>query len=104
VLTLPDSGTGGAFDEWTHVVNSSGAAIRDDTAVLPQVARFTRVCAYEAPTFPPASSGAWDAFSSGKEAITRGGATQRKTVPRHAEAVGLFLNLSLVPEVWQQLL
>jgi hypothetical protein len=45
-----------------------------------------------------------DVVIRGKEAITRGGATQRKTVPRHAEAVGLFLNLSLVPEVWQQLL
>jgi pimeloyl-ACP methyl ester carboxylesterase len=43
------SGTGGAFDEWTHVFNPSGAAIREDTAVLPQIARFTRVCAYDRP-------------------------------------------------------
>ena len=45
-----------------------------------------------------------DAFSSGKKAITRGGTTQRKTVPRHPEAIDLFLNLKPRAEVWQQLL
>lgn len=43
------SGTGGAFDEWTHVSVSSGIIKQRDTAVLPAVARFTRVCAYDRP-------------------------------------------------------
>ena len=43
------SGTGGAFDEWTHVFRLPGAAIRDDAAILPQLARSTRVCAYDRP-------------------------------------------------------
>lgn len=43
------SGTGGAFDEWTHVLDSAGSAKPDDVAVLPGVARFTRVCAYDRP-------------------------------------------------------
>lgn len=43
------SGTGGAFDEWTHVIDAAGSAKSDDAAVLPAVARFTRVCAYDRP-------------------------------------------------------
>jgi pimeloyl-ACP methyl ester carboxylesterase len=46
------SGTGGAHDEWTHVADTSGPAAqpkRSKTAVLPQVARYTRVCAYDRP-------------------------------------------------------
>lgn len=43
------SGTGGAFDEWTHVIDANGVAKPEDTAVLPAVARFTRVCAYDRP-------------------------------------------------------
>jgi pimeloyl-ACP methyl ester carboxylesterase len=45
------SGTGGAHDEWTHVVKagSSAAPQLSRTAVLPRVARSTRVCAYDRP-------------------------------------------------------
>lgn len=43
------SGTGGAFDEWTHIIDANGAAKPGDEAVLPAVARFTRVCAYDRP-------------------------------------------------------
>lgn len=43
------SGTGGAYDEWTHIIDANGVAKPEDTAVLPAVARFTRVCAYDRP-------------------------------------------------------
>ncbi|MFF1491856.1 alpha/beta fold hydrolase [Streptomyces sp. NPDC058304] len=46
------SGTGGAADEWTHVVDRStpAAGLKPSAAaVLPRVASFTRVCAYDRP-------------------------------------------------------
>ncbi|MFJ7592372.1 alpha/beta fold hydrolase [Streptomyces sp. NPDC097617] len=46
------SGTGGASDEWTHVADSArpAADLRPDpSAVLPTLARSTRVCAYDRP-------------------------------------------------------
>ncbi|MFD7559825.1 alpha/beta fold hydrolase [Streptomyces sp. NPDC059835] len=42
------SGTGGAADEWTHVA-VHGALEPSVKAVLPEVARYTRVCAYDRP-------------------------------------------------------
>lgn len=46
------SGTGGASDEWTHTLNPSKPEqepVLSDSAVLPQVSQFTRVCAYDRP-------------------------------------------------------
>jgi pimeloyl-ACP methyl ester carboxylesterase len=46
------SGTGGASDEWTDAVDPADpkAGLKpSDAAVLPTVARFTRVCAYDRP-------------------------------------------------------
>lgn len=46
------SGTGGAHDEWTHAADASDPAAEprpSDSGVLPQVARFGRVCAYDRP-------------------------------------------------------
>ncbi|MFK0044114.1 alpha/beta fold hydrolase [Streptomyces sp. NPDC090741] len=46
------SGTGGAGDEWTHVVDPAtpAAGLKPSAAaVLPTVASFTRVCAYDRP-------------------------------------------------------
>jgi len=44
------SGARGAYDDWTHVVGVDGSApTPGEDAVLPQVARFTRVCAYDRP-------------------------------------------------------
>lgn len=46
------SGTGGASDEWTHTLNPANPdsdPIPSDSAIFPQVSRFTRVCAYDRP-------------------------------------------------------
>lgn len=46
------SGARGASDEWTHIVDAARPDAEpkpDPSAVLPQVARFTRVCAYDRP-------------------------------------------------------
>lgn len=46
------SGTRGAHDDWTHLIdpaNPAGARNSSDSAVFPQVGRFTRVCAYDRP-------------------------------------------------------
>ncbi|MFG2486882.1 alpha/beta fold hydrolase [Streptomyces virginiae] len=46
------SGAGGASDEWTHVVDAARPEAEpkpDPSAVLTEVARFTRVCAYDRP-------------------------------------------------------
>ncbi|MYV79729.1 alpha/beta fold hydrolase [Streptomyces sp. SID1046] len=46
------SGAGGASDEWTHIVDAARPEAEprpDPSAVLPEVARFTRVCAYDRP-------------------------------------------------------
>ncbi|WP_405942860.1 alpha/beta fold hydrolase [Streptomyces sp. NBC_00207] len=46
------SGTGGAADEWTHAVDPAdpaAAPVPSASAVLPTVATFTRVCAYDRP-------------------------------------------------------
>jgi pimeloyl-ACP methyl ester carboxylesterase len=44
------SGFRGGYDDWTHVVPSPGADPRQSrSSVLPQVAGFTRVCAYDRP-------------------------------------------------------
>lgn len=45
------SGAGGASDEWTHaaVAGNLADAKPSRSAVFPQVARFTRVCAYDRP-------------------------------------------------------
>jgi pimeloyl-ACP methyl ester carboxylesterase len=46
------SGTRGAYDDWTHVIDSNGAggvATPSESTVFPQVAKLTRVCAYDRP-------------------------------------------------------
>ncbi|MER6255757.1 alpha/beta hydrolase [Streptomyces sp. NPDC001584] len=46
------SGAGGASDEWTHIADAArpeAGPKPDPSAVLPQAARFTRVCAYDRP-------------------------------------------------------
>src|SRR5262245_31888249 len=46
------SGTRGAYDDWTCVINaaSSDRPVKSsESAVFPQVARFTQVCAYDRP-------------------------------------------------------
>jgi len=44
------SGARGAADDWTHVVSDDGGPPEpSDAAVFPQVARFTRTCAYDRP-------------------------------------------------------
>jgi pimeloyl-ACP methyl ester carboxylesterase len=46
------SGGGGASDEWTHVLDPArpdGELRASASAVLPRIARFTRVCAYDRP-------------------------------------------------------
>ncbi|MFJ8016506.1 alpha/beta fold hydrolase [Streptomyces sp. NPDC096339] len=46
------SGTGGAADEWTHVAapgGPAGALEPSASAVLPRLASYTRVCAYDRP-------------------------------------------------------
>jgi pimeloyl-ACP methyl ester carboxylesterase len=44
------SGARGAYDDWTHVIDAaSGTPQPSNLAVWPQVARSTRVCAYDRP-------------------------------------------------------
>jgi len=46
------SGTRGAYDDWTHVIDSNGAGgitKPSESTVFPQVAKLTRVCAYDRP-------------------------------------------------------
>ena len=46
------SGTRGAHDDWTDLINPknpNGAPKPDESAVFPQVAKLTRVCAYDRP-------------------------------------------------------
>ena len=46
------SGTRGAYDDWTHVIDSTGAGgvtKPSESTVFPQVAKLTRVCAYDRP-------------------------------------------------------
>jgi hypothetical protein len=43
------SGGRGAYDDWTHVIDSGGEPKPSGSAVFPQVGKFTRVCAYDRP-------------------------------------------------------
>src|SRR6266404_5609051 len=46
------SGTRGAHDDWTDLIdpkNPAGAPMPGESAVFPQVSKFTRVCAYDRP-------------------------------------------------------
>jgi pimeloyl-ACP methyl ester carboxylesterase len=43
------SGARGAYDDWTSVIDSGGEPKPSRSAVLPQVGKFTRVCAYDRP-------------------------------------------------------
>jgi pimeloyl-ACP methyl ester carboxylesterase len=43
------SGGRGAYDDWTHVIDSEGEPKPSASAVFPQVGKFTRVCAYDRP-------------------------------------------------------
>jgi pimeloyl-ACP methyl ester carboxylesterase len=46
------SGTRGAHDDWTDLIdpkNPAGAPTSGESAVFPQVSKFTRVCAYDRP-------------------------------------------------------
>ncbi|HEY2567810.1 MAG TPA: alpha/beta hydrolase [Candidatus Udaeobacter sp.] len=46
------SGTRGAYDDWTHVIDSNGSGgitKPSESTVFPQVAKLTRVCAYDRP-------------------------------------------------------
>ena len=43
------SGARGAFDDWTHVIDSGGEPKPSGSAVFPQVGKVTRVCAYDRP-------------------------------------------------------
>jgi pimeloyl-ACP methyl ester carboxylesterase len=43
------SGFRGAYDDWTHVIDSKGEPKSSGSAVFPKVGNFTRVCAYDRP-------------------------------------------------------
>jgi pimeloyl-ACP methyl ester carboxylesterase len=43
------SGFRGAYDDWTHVIDSDGEPKPSGSAVFPRVGKFTRVCAYDRP-------------------------------------------------------
>ena len=43
------SGARGAYDDWTHVIDSGGEPKPSRSAVFPRVGKFTRVCAYDRP-------------------------------------------------------
>ena len=46
------SGTRGAHDDWTDLIdpkNPTGATEPGESAVFPQVSKFTRVCVYDRP-------------------------------------------------------
>jgi pimeloyl-ACP methyl ester carboxylesterase len=43
------SGARGAYDDWTHVLDSGGEPKPSGSAVFPKVGKFTRVCAYDRP-------------------------------------------------------
>jgi pimeloyl-ACP methyl ester carboxylesterase len=43
------SGTRGAYDDWTSVIDSKDEPKPSASAVFPQVGKFTRVCAYDRP-------------------------------------------------------
>jgi len=46
------SGTRGAHDDWTELIdpkNPAGAMKPGESAVFPQISKFTRVCAYDRP-------------------------------------------------------
>lgn len=43
------SGARGAYDDWTHVIDSGGEPKPSRYAVFPRVGKFTRVCAYDRP-------------------------------------------------------
>ncbi len=43
------SGARGAYDDWTHLIDSGGEPKPSGSAVLPKVGKFTRVCAYDRP-------------------------------------------------------
>ena len=43
------SGARGAYDDWTHVIDSGGEPKPSWSAVFPRVGDFTRVCAYDRP-------------------------------------------------------
>jgi pimeloyl-ACP methyl ester carboxylesterase len=43
------SGARGAYDDWTHVIDSVGEPKLSGSAVFPRVGKFTRVCAYDRP-------------------------------------------------------
>ena len=43
------SGFRGAYDDWTHVIDSGGEPKPSGSAVFPKVGKFTRVCAYDRP-------------------------------------------------------
>jgi pimeloyl-ACP methyl ester carboxylesterase len=43
------SGARGAYDDWTHVIDSGGEPKPSRSAVFPQIGKFTRVCAYDRP-------------------------------------------------------
>ena len=47
VVLVP--GFRGAFDDWTHVIDSGGEPKPSGSAVFPQVGKFTRVCTYDRP-------------------------------------------------------
>ena len=46
------SGARGAFDDWTHVIDSDDEPKPSASAVFPKVGKFTRVCAYDRPGTP----------------------------------------------------
>jgi pimeloyl-ACP methyl ester carboxylesterase len=43
------SGFRGSHDDWTSVIDSEGAQKPSESAVFPEVSKFTRVCAYDRP-------------------------------------------------------
>lgn len=43
------SGGAGSHEDWTHLLNAGGELKPSDSAVFPQVGKFTRVCAYDRP-------------------------------------------------------
>jgi pimeloyl-ACP methyl ester carboxylesterase len=92
------SGFRGASDDWTHVVAAPGDEPRPSPlSVLPQVARFSRVCAYDRP-----GTVSFDGRSTESTAVLQPTTAQADAADLHAlmNAAGLPAPYVLVPHSW----
>jgi hypothetical protein len=85
------SGTYSAFDDWSYIIDAAGEAKPSQSAIFPEVSKFTRVCAYDRPGTERVNGTLIPSTPVSQPTAAQNGATDLEVLLTTAKVSGLVL-------------